>query len=234
MSNFKSTVALTSGNAENLSRNDMLQWVNRLVHGKYVKIEELCSGVAYCQMMDMMFPNCINLKRVKMDAKLEHEYFHNMKLFQGAFIRLKLDKTVPIESLIKGSIKENLEFLQWFKKFFDSQIPGLRNIVPPAFKTIRPRAFPKPEEQAAPSKQPGAKQTEAKQPAEQSPSGDENEKALKELMEEKEAIKLKIDSVTAERNQYYQKLRLIEDMIHNTQEPQFCERVQSVIHQKMD
>lgn len=44
MSDLKLTVALTSVNGENMSRHDMLQWVNTMVQGQFKKIEELCSG----------------------------------------------------------------------------------------------------------------------------------------------------------------------------------------------
>lgn len=47
MTDLKLTVALTSVNAENMSRHDMLQWVNNMVHGHFKKIEELCSGKTY-------------------------------------------------------------------------------------------------------------------------------------------------------------------------------------------
>lgn len=85
------------------------------------------AGVAYCQILEIIFPNCINLKRIKMSAKLEHECFHNMKLFQSGLTRLKLDKTVPIERLIKGRFQDNFEFLQWLKKCFDSKAPEVEN-----------------------------------------------------------------------------------------------------------
>lgn len=62
-----------------------------------------------------------------MSAKLEHECLHNMKLFQGALTQLKFDKTIPVDRLIKGRFQDNFEFLQWFKKFFDSQAPGFEN-----------------------------------------------------------------------------------------------------------
>jgi len=47
MTDLKLTVALTSVNAENMSRHDMLQWVNNMVQGHFKKIEELCSGKTY-------------------------------------------------------------------------------------------------------------------------------------------------------------------------------------------
>ena len=52
----------TSSTAENLSRHDMLNWVNDCLSSNYTKVEELCTGAAYCQFMDMLFPGlCINI-----------------------------------------------------------------------------------------------------------------------------------------------------------------------------
>lgn len=39
-------VFATSATTENLSRHDMLEWVNKSLICKYTKIEELCSGIA--------------------------------------------------------------------------------------------------------------------------------------------------------------------------------------------
>lgn len=52
----------TNVTAENLSRHEMLAWVNNALQSNFTKIEELCTGAAYCQFMDMLFPgknNCV-------------------------------------------------------------------------------------------------------------------------------------------------------------------------------
>ena len=82
----------TSVTTENLSRHEMLAWVNDCLQTKYVKIEEMCSGAAYCQFMDMLFPNCVQLKKVKFKTKLEHEFIQNFKVLQAAFKRMQVDK----------------------------------------------------------------------------------------------------------------------------------------------
>lgn len=46
----------TNVTTENLSRHDMLAWVNDCLASSFTKIEELCTGAAYCQFMDMLFP----------------------------------------------------------------------------------------------------------------------------------------------------------------------------------
>ena len=55
-------VALTPGsNTDNLSRHDIINWVNNSLQASYKKVEQLCSGVAYCQFMYMLFPGKENL-----------------------------------------------------------------------------------------------------------------------------------------------------------------------------
>ncbi|XP_032877359.1 microtubule-associated protein RP/EB family member 3 [Amblyraja radiata] len=114
----------TSVTSENLSRHDMLAWVNDSLELNYTKIEQLCSGTAYCQFMDMLFPGCIHLKKVKFQAKLEHEYIHHFKVLQAAFKKMNVDKIIPVERLVKGKFQDNFEFVQWFKKLFDANYDG--------------------------------------------------------------------------------------------------------------
>ena len=46
----------TSVTNENLSRHEMLAWVNANLQSQIGKVEELGTGAAYCQLMDMLFP----------------------------------------------------------------------------------------------------------------------------------------------------------------------------------
>jgi len=114
----------TNVTSENLSRHDMLLWVNDCLNAQFAKIEELCTGSAYCQYMDMLFPGSVPMKRVKFRTNLEHEYIQNFKILQGAFKKMNVDKIIPIDKLIKGRFQDNFEFLQWFKKFFDANYDG--------------------------------------------------------------------------------------------------------------
>ena len=50
------------------------------------------SGAAYCQLTHMLFPDSLSLKRVKFNAKLEHEFINNWKILQNAFKKLQVDK----------------------------------------------------------------------------------------------------------------------------------------------
>ncbi|KAG7283022.1 hypothetical protein CRUP_012915 [Coryphaenoides rupestris] len=114
----------TSMTIENMSRHDMLAWVNESLQLTYTKIEQLCSGAAYCQFMDILFPGCLLLKKVKFSARLEHESIHNFKVLQAAFKKMNVDKIIAVERLVKGKFQDNFEFVQWFKKFFDANFDG--------------------------------------------------------------------------------------------------------------
>lgn len=114
----------TNVTTENLSRHDMLAWVNDCLASNFSKIEELCTGAAYCQFMDMLFPNSVPLKRIKFKTNLEHEYIQNFKILQAGFKKMGVEKIVPIDKLVKGRFQDNFEFLQWFKKFFDANYQG--------------------------------------------------------------------------------------------------------------
>jgi len=123
-------VYVSSVTTDNLSRHHMLAWVNDSLMTNYSKVEELCTGAAYCQFMDMLFSNCVDLKKVKFVTKFgtKSEYeslsIQNFKILQQAFKKMQVDKIIPLEKLSKGRFQDNFEFLQWFKKFFDANYDG--------------------------------------------------------------------------------------------------------------
>lgn len=90
----------TNVTSENLSRHDMLAWVNDCLQSNFAKIEELCTGAAYCQFMDMLFPGSVPMKRIKFKTNLEHEYIQNFKILQAAFKKMSVDKVITKYFLI--------------------------------------------------------------------------------------------------------------------------------------
>lgn len=117
-------VYATSATSENLSRHEMLNWVNDSLHAEYKKIEELANGAAYAQFMDLLFPGTVPIKKVKFRTNLEHEYIQNFKIVQAAFKKVACDKEIPVDRLVKARFQDNFEFLQWFRKFFDANYDG--------------------------------------------------------------------------------------------------------------
>jgi len=117
MTYYAAVCPATSGS--NLSRHDLIRWVNHCLGESINKVEELCTGSLYCKFLDILFPGSIQLKKVRFKANQEHEYIQNFKLFQSAFNKVGVDKVVPVDRLVKGKYQDNFEFLQWFKRFFD-------------------------------------------------------------------------------------------------------------------
>ncbi|XP_058628141.1 microtubule-associated protein RP/EB family member 3b isoform X2 [Onychostoma macrolepis] len=211
----------TSMTIENLSRHDMLAWVNDSLQLTYTKIEQLCSGAAYCHFMDMLFPGCILLKRVKFQAKLEHEFIHNFKVLQTAFKRMSVDKIIPVERLVKGKFQDNFEFLQWFKKFFDANYDGKEydpqlarqghdNTPPPPnpgpqrTSPTTPKIMPAPQRAISSTPSTG---TRRNIPMSRNGGGDAE---IMELNQQLMDLKLTVDGLEKERDFYFGKLRDIE------------------------
>ena len=59
------------------------------------------------------------MSKINWQAKYEHEFVNNYKLLQQAFDKNNVHKHIEVEKLIKAKYQDNLEFFQWFKRFFD-------------------------------------------------------------------------------------------------------------------
>ncbi|EGR33268.1 hypothetical protein IMG5_057330 [Ichthyophthirius multifiliis] len=119
---------------ENISRNDMIQWVNNTLKVnqqqflkalllqkqlRITKIEQLGTGAIYCQLFDILFPGKIQLSKLNWKANQEYEFINNFKILQTGFAKLNVPKPLCIEKLVKCKYQDNIEFAQWFKKYFD-------------------------------------------------------------------------------------------------------------------
>ncbi|KAI7858504.1 calponin homology domain-containing protein [Circinella umbellata] len=105
------------------SRTELLAWINDLCHLNYTKIEQAGTGAAYCQIMDSIYGD-VHLSKVKFDTKHEYEYVGNYKVLQHCFNKHKVDKVVPVDKLMKCKFQDNLEFMQWVKRYWDQNFPG--------------------------------------------------------------------------------------------------------------
>ncbi|KAH8245341.1 hypothetical protein KR032_009340 [Drosophila birchii] len=114
-------VCITSGRiSEDLSFLELLGWVNDSLQAQFSKINELCTGAAYCQFMDMLFPDSVNMDRVKFFTNEEAHFIQNFKILEAGFKKMSVDMEIPIDRLIKGRFLDNLRFVKWFKLFFDA------------------------------------------------------------------------------------------------------------------
>ncbi|XP_016987990.1 uncharacterized protein LOC108050704 isoform X2 [Drosophila rhopaloa] len=101
------------------SRREILAWVNKSLDVNVERLEDLCSGAEYCRLLHKLRPSAINLKKVLMSTKAQRGFIHNMKLLQKSLLSQGVKKQIPIYRLVDGGYRENLEFAQWFKSFYD-------------------------------------------------------------------------------------------------------------------
>ncbi|WFD31607.1 cysteine desulfurase [Malassezia sp. CBS 17886] len=105
------------------SRTELIAWVNELLGLNYTKVEQCGSGAAYAQVIDSIYGN-VPMSRINFAAKHEYEFLSNYKVLQNVFVRNKVDKGIPVDRLVRCKMQDNLEFLQWLKKFWDMNYVG--------------------------------------------------------------------------------------------------------------
>ncbi|XP_061115075.1 uncharacterized protein LOC133139515 [Conger conger] len=115
-------VSLTSEN--NYSQFELLTWLNESLQTKFNKVEQICSGAAFCQLMDWLFPGSVKLERVKFQAETEVEFIYNYSLLQASFRHAGITKSLSVEGLITGNFENNFMFLKWFKLLFEANDHG--------------------------------------------------------------------------------------------------------------
>ena len=106
------------------------------------------TSAALCQVFDSIFLD-VPMSRVKFNVNTEYAYIQNFKVLQSTlprspqmasfcarrrltltslgadtFQKHQVDKPIPVEALVKCKMQDNLEFLQWTKRFWDQYFPG--------------------------------------------------------------------------------------------------------------
>lgn len=105
-------------------KRELLDWVKDFLQIDVAKVEHMGKGAEYCQLVDALFPNSVKMKNVNFIAKTMPEYVKNWKLVQKAFQANCVDKLIPVQRLTQVRFQDNLEFLQWFHRYFHATYRG--------------------------------------------------------------------------------------------------------------
>lgn len=141
-----------------VSKVVLLQWIEETFQLKYSKVEEVASGAFYCQVLDYLFPGQMRMNLVNWNSKLDYDWIANFKLVQGVMAKNNISKPVPIDKLVKAKYQDNLEFLQWFKHFFECRAGAVdgQEYDAPARRALAKGGGPKGSIPAAGAKKPAA------------------------------------------------------------------------------
>ncbi|AOA64817.1 Microtubule-binding protein [Komagataella phaffii] len=99
------------------SRSELLSWLNATLDLNYTKIEQCGTGAAYCQVIDSIYHD-LPMAKVNFQGSSEYDYMKNYKILQAGFTRHKITRNIPVDRLVKCRFQDNLEFLQWIKKYW--------------------------------------------------------------------------------------------------------------------
>lgn len=105
-----------------VGRKEIVDWINNMCELNIGKIEDTASGAISCQLLDIMHPGQVPMSKVNWSAKQSFEFVGNYKILQTCFNKLHIDKAIDVDRLIKGQYMDNLEFMQWFKAFFERSV----------------------------------------------------------------------------------------------------------------
>ncbi|KAL2352889.1 calponin homology domain-containing protein [Cryomyces antarcticus] len=213
------------------SRQELLAWLNSLLQLNVTKVEQCGTGAALCQIYDSIFLD-LPMSRVKFNVNTEYAYLQNFKILQNTFTKHQIERPIPVESLVKCKMQDNLEFLQGSKRYWDQYFPGgdydalaRRKASGAPANAPAPRA---PAAVAPATRRAVASNTAA--PRTRTPQGGVSTAAL---TQENASLKETVQGLERERDFYFSKLRDIELLIQQAmdQDPELEKEDGSLLKQ---
>lgn len=134
------------------------------------------------------------------------------------FAKHQVDKPIPVEALVKCKMQDNLEFLQWAKRYWDQYFPG-HDYDPLSRRKGQGGISGGPAARAPAStarRAPAASNSAA--PRTRTPLGGGGGAATAALREENNVLKETVAGLERERDFYFSKLRDIELLIQQSME----------------
>ena len=108
-----------------VGRLELLAWINEILETDYPKVEMLCDGVGYAQILDAVQPKSIQIFKLNLNPKGENDNLRNLKLIEDCLHKLKFYHKMEPAKLSKGRFSDNVEFLQWLHQYANKTKPNL-------------------------------------------------------------------------------------------------------------
>lgn len=223
------------------SRQELVAWLNNLLQLNITKVEQCGTGAALCQVFDSIYLD-VPMARVKFNVNTEYAYLQNFKILQNCFTRHGIDRPVNVEQLIKCKMQDNLEFLQWTKRYWDQYFPGGDY---DAVARRRSSGAPPPASNMAPRSTAGAARrgTTPTTGGRVSKTGVGGGLGSAALQQENSTLKETVQGLERERDFYFSKLRDIELLVQQAceedpeiekQEDGLIKHIQTILYSTED
>lgn len=195
----------------------------------------------------------MQLHKVKFNTNQEYEYVNNFKVLQKTFADHQVDRVIPVERLVKCRFQDNLEFLQWVKKFWDTYYPGGSydavgrrkaggggasiGVVRKSGSSMSiDKSSPKPAAAAA-FRAPAGKPVQSRNAA-ATVAPRKTDSAVAELNDQITQLQVTVDGLEKERDFYFSKLRDVEILVQTRADSEdkdsatgkFCKEIQSILY----
>mmetsp|Transcript_501 Transcript_501/g.892 ORF Transcript_501/g.892 Transcript_501/m.892 type:complete len:333 (+) Transcript_501:76-1074(+) len=105
-----------------VGRKEIMDWVNQTLDLNLAKVEDTANGAIACQILDIMYPGKVPMSKVNWSVKQSFEFVANYKILQTCFTKLNIERHIDVDRLITGKYMDNLEFMQWFKRFYEMSV----------------------------------------------------------------------------------------------------------------
>ncbi|KAG9825856.1 microtubule associated protein, partial [Aureobasidium melanogenum] len=198
------------------SRQELLQWLNSLCSLNLTRVEQCGTGAPFCAIYDSIFLD-LPMSRVKFNATADYAYLDNFKILSNAFRKHHIDRPIPVEMLVKCKMQDNLEFLQWTKRFWDQHYPGGDYDALARRKGQAVGSAPAPTPRASTTRRaPAVAATSGART--RTPLGGAGGAQTAALTQENNALKETVQGLERERDFYFSKLRDIELLVQGAME----------------
>jgi hypothetical protein len=108
-----------------LGRIELLSWINNTIDADYARIEDLSDGIAYCQIVDSLFPGRIPLHKLAFDPKRTEDRVANLQAFSDGLRSSGYQKQLPLARLASGKFADHAELLQDMYDFVSRTNPTM-------------------------------------------------------------------------------------------------------------
>ncbi|XP_043660236.1 uncharacterized protein LOC122624643 [Drosophila teissieri] len=108
--------------SEVVSIRNLLSFVNHTLDCELRGLDDLKTGAVYCQLMHKLYPETIQIQKVRFFTSNRSDFEANFRFLNHSFEKLRVTRSLPMNELILGH--NHVDFCNWMYKFFKANDIG--------------------------------------------------------------------------------------------------------------